>query len=123
LALVSPALPLLRGSVRRNLTLRRSKATPAEVTAALILVGLDPVAFPPDRRIDPALGQPDPFTQARLRLARALVHRPKRLFLAEPLLLTAPDYPALVQRLSAEGITVEDDPAHAPTWQRSPAPG
>lgn len=100
--LVSPSAPLIRASIRRNLALRRPKASDAALERALALAGLDPSAWPLDRRLDPALHTPDLWTQSRLRLARAIAHGGKAIFVAEPALLHEPDYEELLRAACQE---------------------
>jgi ABC-type multidrug transport system fused ATPase/permease subunit len=99
-ALVCPEIGLLRTSLRRNLTVRRRTVHDGELRAALLLVGLDPDVWSLDRLVDPEIADPDLWTQARLRLARAIVHKPRIILIAEPTLAQDPFTPALLQRLS-----------------------
>lgn len=100
IGLVAPSSPLVRGSVRRNLSLRRVGTTREEMAAALRLVGLDASHYPPARRIDPALGVPNDYDQALLRLARAITHKAKVILVAEPVLLHAPNAPDLYVQIA-----------------------
>lgn len=99
IALASPGVPLLRGSVRRNLSIRRVKAGDDEMRVALRLVGLSQAHWPLTRQIDPAIRRPDDLTQALLRLARAVTHRPRVILVAEPVLYHSPDALALYKRI------------------------
>lgn len=100
-AIVSPTVPLLRGSVRRNLTLGRKSASATEVTAALALAGLDPDRWGLESPIDPALETSDPWTAARLRLARAIAHKPRVIFVAEPAFMIERTMAAAYDRIAA----------------------
>lgn len=99
-ALVSPKLPLMRASVRRNLSLGRRDASEEELYAALAAVGIFGDAWDLERRLDPAIDEPDLYTQALLRLARALSHQAEVIVVAEPLLYHAPDTPALFRAIA-----------------------
>ena len=103
LVLVSPTLPLVRGSVRRNLSLGRRDVPDADMSAALQVVGLDPEEWPLDRRIDPSIDNPDLYAQALLRLARALSHGAEAIVVAEPLLYHAPEGPAIFEAVARAG--------------------
>ncbi len=100
-ALVSPGIPLVRASLRRNLSLRRVRTTDDEMRDALRIVGLPVARWPLSQPIDPALRRPDELSQAMLRLARAITHRPRVILIAEPILLYSPDAPALLKRVAA----------------------
>ncbi|HAH08473.1 MAG TPA: hypothetical protein DCL54_12170 [Alphaproteobacteria bacterium] len=89
-ALVSPTVPLLRASVKRNLTLGRVGAASPDIVEALELAGLDPKEWPAGLLLDPSLEMRDPWTAARLRLARAIAHRPAVIFIAEPVFMIGP---------------------------------
>jgi ABC-type multidrug transport system fused ATPase/permease subunit len=94
--LVAPEIGLLRSSVGRNLSLRRRSVTPRELEAALQVVGLEHSLWPLSRQVDPEIGEPDAWSQARLRLARAIVHKPRIVLIAEPTLAHDPATPTLL---------------------------
>jgi ABC-type multidrug transport system fused ATPase/permease subunit len=99
-ALATPAVPLLRGSVRRNLSLRRMGVSDEAMNQALNLVGLARARWTLERRIDPSIREPDEHSQALLRIARAVAHRPRIILVAEPTLYFAPDAPALYRKVA-----------------------
>jgi ABC-type multidrug transport system fused ATPase/permease subunit len=99
-ALVSPTLPLMRASVRRNLSLGRRDASEDGLRAALDAVGLAGAAWDLERRLDPAIDDPDFKAQTLLRLARALSHQAEVIVVAEPLLYHAPEAPALLRAIA-----------------------
>lgn len=99
-ALVSPKLPLMRASLRRNLSLGRRDTTEDELRAALTVVGLDGAGWDIERRLDPNANEPDAYSQTLLRLARALTHQAEVIVVAEPLLYHAPEAPALYRALA-----------------------
>ncbi len=102
-ALCAPTAPLLRASVRRNLTLARGRdGDGPELAQALEWCGLDPEAYPATRRLEPALGAADAFSEARLRLARAVAGGARVILVAEPALYGLHDTPALLARVAAQ---------------------
>ncbi len=102
LMLAAPSLPLVRASLARNLSLGRATTGKTAMRRAVASVGLDPAQWPIDGLIDPLDPRLDPWTQARLRLARAVAHAPKAVFIAEPLLAALPDYDKLIQNVASE---------------------
>jgi ATP-binding cassette, subfamily B, bacterial len=102
LAIVSPAVPLLRGSVRRNLTLGRKGATESEVVSAMKLANLDTAVWSLESVIDPALELSDPWTSACLRLARAIAHKPRVILVAEPTFMVDRIVVTDYERIAAE---------------------
>jgi ABC-type multidrug transport system fused ATPase/permease subunit len=115
-AIASPETPLLRASARRNLSLTRRSATDAELLSALELAGVASLSL--TTLLDPEAGEPDSWTQMRLRLARAIASRPRAIFIAEPLLVFDPQTPRLVSQIVAEtGVAIvcayQDDVARA----------
>jgi ABC-type multidrug transport system fused ATPase/permease subunit len=100
IGLAAPSTPLLRGSLRRNLTIRRVKTTDSEIVTALRTVGLISGRWPPERRIDPSNRDPGEHIQALLRLARTITHKASVIMVAEPALLHAPDAPEMYQRIA-----------------------
>lgn len=98
--IATPGIPLLRASLRRNLSLRRATASTKEMHAALRAVGLSRSRWKLETRIDPALSFPDEHTQALMRIARAIAHKPDVLIVAEPILQFSPDTPAMVARIA-----------------------
>ncbi len=98
----APSLPLVRGSIRRNLSLHDRTTPRAHMEKSMSIAGLDLIDWPLNRRIDPALDDPDPWTQARLRLARALAQSPRLIVVAEPLLYFDPDASRFFRRVALE---------------------
>lgn len=98
--LAAPAMPLIRASVQRNLTLGRRAASREALLDALDAVGLDPGGWPLDAILDPIDPALDGWTQARLRLARGLVMQPEVLYVAEPLLAAEATYASLIRHIS-----------------------
>lgn len=88
IAIVSDALPLLRGTVRRNLTYRWRSAPEAEVQRIIKLCGLDEVLASLPYGLESEIREGGANLAsghaARLRLARALMGNPKVLLLDEP---------------------------------------
>jgi ABC-type transport system involved in cytochrome c biogenesis ATPase subunit len=127
--LVSPELPLMRGSLSRNLRYARPDATPEAIDAVLARCGLKDVVARLKRGIDTRLGDGgaplDTEARVRVQLARALLAGPPLLLLdgsgaAQAL---APlfdaierDYPGAVVRL------LEAPEAAAPAWTITPPP-
>jgi ABC-type multidrug transport system fused ATPase/permease subunit len=97
--LVSPTMPLIRASLGRNLSLGARGESREALNAALATVGLNPSDWPLDRFIDPLDPNLDAWTQARLRLARGVAHRPEALYVAEPLLAALPEYAAMLSQI------------------------
>ncbi|MDX2238207.1 MAG: ABC transporter transmembrane domain-containing protein [Hyphomonadaceae bacterium] len=95
--LAAPSAPLLRGSLRRNLSIGQRGLSDDVMAQALALVGLADMAAALERRIDPDAPSLDGWTQARLRLARAIAHGPSLLIVAEPALYFDPELPALLR--------------------------
>lgn len=100
--LAAPSAPLLRGSLRRNLSIGQRGLSDEAMAQALALVGLGDMAAALDRRIDPDAPDLDGWTQARLRLARAVAHGPSLLIVAEPALYFDPDLPAVLRAAAHE---------------------
>lgn len=107
-ALSAPSAPLLRASVRRNLTLARGRDDRGpSLEDALRWCGLEPDDYPPDQRIEPVRAAPDAFADARLRLARAVAGGARVILVAEPALYGLDDTPTLLARIAAQsGATV-----------------
>lgn len=100
-----PDLPLVKGSLRKNLCYRHRRATEAEVAAACRLCGLeDAIAALPsglDHRVtDQAANLPRDMRQ-RLVLARAVIGEPALLLLDERELAGTPDGCATIERVLA----------------------
>lgn len=88
IAMVSEALPLLRGSLRRNIAYRWREAPDAEIERVVDLCGLREFVASQrhglDSEVNEGGGNLATGHAARIRLARALVANPKILLLDEP---------------------------------------
>ncbi len=104
---VSPNAPLIRASVRANLRLRVSHANDERLLAAALAAGLDLSAEDLEHRLDPAADPLDPDLDARLRLARAIAHKPRVIFIADPALAADPQFAETIHAVAdATGATI-----------------
>jgi ABC-type protease/lipase transport system fused ATPase/permease subunit len=100
--LVSPALPLVPGSVRKNLAAGDGHVDDATLLTALTRCRLiDSLPKGPDTRIRMIGDGLAPGIKARIALARALVREPQVLLIDDPVLLADPDGRAALAELAA----------------------
>ncbi len=95
-AYVGPARPLLRGRLSRVLAAKRNPGH-AVVREAIVVAGLEDLDLEADPLVDPWSTDVSEWTIARLRLVRALSHRPRVILVDDPWLSTDSD---LLQRLT-----------------------
>ncbi len=95
-ALVGPSRPLRRGRLSQVIAAKRN-AGQAVAEEALCVAGLDDLDLITDPLIDPWSTSYSEWTIARLRLVRALCHKPRVVIVDDPWLSTDED---LVQRLA-----------------------
>ena len=123
-ALVSPALPPLRGSVASNLRYRRPDADPARMRAALVRAGLGPwIAAVPgglDARVGEAGRDLPGVVRHRLGLARALIAQPPVVLVDDfdAMLSGEPDEDEPLARWLAEPGATVLVVTRRPEWQR-----
>lgn len=100
--LVSPAVPPLRGSLRRNLSRGIEPVEDEDLLAVLARCRLD-LVFPEglETRLNAGAGGLPPAIQARLVLARALVRDPRLLLIDDPVLMADRDGRAVLSEIAA----------------------
>jgi len=86
IAYAGPMRPLKRGTLVQILAAKRN-AGRAHAESALLVCGLDIEMIDSEEIIDPGSPDMSEWTLARLRLARALAHRPRALVIDDPWLL------------------------------------
>ncbi|MGO1562067.1 MAG: ABC transporter ATP-binding protein [Actinomycetaceae bacterium] len=102
----SPSMPLLSGSVRRNVTYRLPKVDDEELARVTRLCGLDELvgSLPDgwDTNVGPGGGQLSAGQQARISIARAVLGRPALLVLDEAEAHLDPENSRIVDRVLAD---------------------
>ncbi len=102
---VSPAAPLIRDTLRANLRVSAPTANDDDLVRAVALARLEFVPGDLDAVIEPTGLDAD--REARLRLARAVVHDPRVMFIAEPALAADPAFASMLADIGdATGATI-----------------